>query len=276
MDPIAQGPERQARDAMLLKMALEGKDFRQARREVEEARAEEMARPPGTPAPAPLPVSTVTALAVDLVQIEHIEATLQTDRVQVSVEATRITAVQLRAGVARSPQGGPVPAPGSREDPLLVDLDGDGPETTGAEGARPFDLKGDGTAASTSFVTGGDAFLALDRDGDGRITSGLELFGDQHGARDGFAELATFDTNGDRRIDATDPIYSRLMLVDGQGARPLTDSGITALDLAADRQVQELENGDAVLGRGSASAAGRLVPVYAMALQTFSTQSWTG
>ena len=66
---------------------------------------------------------------------------------------------------SRPPAAGSGPPP---QDPLVIDLDGAGPRTTGAEGAQVFDLAGDGVFKPTSFVTGGTAFLALDRNGDGK------------------------------------------------------------------------------------------------------------
>ncbi len=265
MDRIAGVPDRHMQDALLLKMALERKDFQQARKELDEALGAEQ---PTTSAEAP-PARAAKAsqasgigLSVDILEIQHLEVSLETPDVQFHAEVTQMTRVQLRAGIA---SGGPP----QREDPLLVDLDGDGPETTGERGARDFDLKGAGQRAPTSFATGGDAFLAMDRNGDGHITSGKELFGDQHGAEDGFAELAKFDANRDARIDAADPVFDRLRLFDGQTTRTLADAGIESLALAPIRTVKELAHGDAVLASGSASAQGRTVPVYAMALQTF-------
>lgn len=261
MDRIAATSGRHALDALLLKMALEGKDFQKAREELEASAVED----PPPPRPAPPQSAPASSLSVDVVEIAHLEARLETADVKLSVEATRVTVVQVRATSG-----------GQRQDPLLLDLDGDGPETTGAGNARAFDLAGDGTVAPTSWVSGGDAFLALDRDGDGRIGSGKELFGDQHGAVDGFAELAKFDENGDARIDAGDAVYSDLRLWDGQSQRTLQDAGITALALAPDRRSQELSNGDAILASGTARAGSRTVYVYAMALQTFGGRDWVG
>ncbi len=130
------------------------------------------------------------------------------------------------------------PPPGIRKgDPLLLDLDGDGAETTGMAGAVRFDLDADGVTDRVSFATGGDAFLALDRNGNGRIDSGRELFGDQDGAANGFEALRAHDANGDGRIDARDPVYERLLLVRaGAGGRletfSLREAGIAAIGLA--------------------------------------------
>lgn len=257
MDRIAATSGRHALDALLLKMALEGKEFQKAREELEASTAED--------APPPASSTSSTSVSMDIVEIAHVEARLETSDVQFSFEATRVTVVQVRA------QSG-----SQRQDPLLLDLDGDGPETTGAEGARAFDLAGNGVIAPTSWVTGGDAFLALDRDGDGRISSGKELFGDQYGAVDGFVELAKFDANGDTRIDKEDPVFDALRLLDASGQRTLSSAGITSLDLRPERQTRELANGDATLSSGSAVAYGRRIPVYAMALQTFGRQDWVG
>jgi hypothetical protein len=137
-------------------------------------------------------------------------------------------------------------------DPLILDLDGDGIATTTARGGRLFDLDGDGRTERVANVVGGDAFLALDRNGNGRIDDGRELFGDQHGAKDGFAELAKFDGNGDGTIDAADPVFQRLSLLDRGGRqRSLADAGISSLN------VQDRTDANANLGGSRLTATSR-------------------
>lgn len=117
-----------------------------------------------------------------------------------------------------------------REDPLILDMAGDGFAL--APNAATFDLDGDGRAERTAWVRGDDALLAFDRDGDGRITSGRELFGDQNGAADGFAELARYDDNGDGAIDADDAIYPSLLLLrEGGDVTRLADEGVARIRL---------------------------------------------
>ena len=126
-------------------------------------------------------------------------------------------------------------APASPQDPLALDLDGNG--TIDLKRTRRFDLAGRGSAAEIPFVSGGDAFVALDRNGNGRIDDGTELFGDQHGAANGFDELAKFDENRDGRIDAHDSVYTRLRLLgdfDADGVdeqKSLAEGGVTQVDL---------------------------------------------
>jgi len=128
-------------------------------------------------------------------------------------------------------------------DPLLLDLDGDGFETTGVGGAA-FDLDGDGRLDSASLATGGDALLAMDRNGNGTIDDGTELFGDHHGAADGIAELAGLDDNGDGRVDAADTAFSALRLFTAQGTRSLTEAGIVSLDLVRQAYLGTATGGD--------------------------------
>lgn len=146
--------------------------------------------------------------------------------------------------------------PPKEKDPLIVDLDGDGFETTGVEGGGRFDVDADGVDDQVSTATGGDALLVMDRDGNGRIDDGRELFGDHHGAADGIAELGRLDVNGDGRIDASDPAWGDLGLwadhdrngvSDVGEVRTLEDAGFTAIDLT--RQAY----------RGTASGGDRLV-----------------
>lgn len=157
-----------------------------------------------------------------------VSATLSSLRVEIK---TSITVVRRAMG-------------GSPEDPLALDLNGDG--AINLDRARRFDLSGKGEAAPIPFVSGGDAFLALDRNENGRIDDGTELFGDQHGAAHGFEELRRFDSNGDGAIDARDAVYDRLRLLgdfDGDGddeQRGLADAGVTRIDLASQAEGRAL------------------------------------
>lgn len=253
MEIRASGPAadlRRMNDRILLKMALERKDYRRAR---EETLAEEQAR-------AALEGSAATE--VDVVEVRGLRVRVVAPNGRAAVEIVTLDARVLHATFRKEPP--------PRKDPLLLDLSGDGPRTTGEEGARDFDLQGDGRAAPTSFAAGGSAFLALDRNGNGRIDSGLELFGDQHGAADGFAELARFDDNGDGRIDREDAVFSRLQLLYGDGrSESLADAGITVIGLGSGGGY-ELANGDAVLRSGSAYRSdGSSLGAYAMALRQY-------
>lgn len=99
-----------------------------------------------------------------------------------------------------------------QQDPIVVDLDGDGIELTNVENGPLFDIKGTGEIVRTAWIRGGDAFLALDRNGNGKIDNGLELFGDQWGAQNGFEELRKLDTNSDGYISREDRDFDRLLL----------------------------------------------------------------
>ncbi|TNF83810.1 hypothetical protein FGE05_06290 [Pseudomonas sp. ICMP22404] len=115
--------------------------------------------------------------------------------------------------------------------PLILDLDGDGVETTGLSAHVHFDHDTNGFAESTGWVGRDDGLLVFDRNGNGRIDNGTELFGDNtklpsgDKAANGFAALAALDTNGDGRIDASDTDYASLRVwkdIDSDGE---TDDG---------------------------------------------------
>lgn len=120
--------------------------------------------------------------------------------------------------------------------PLVLDLAGDGLDLGGSV---RFDLMGGGSMVQTSWIRGDDALLALDLNGNGRVDSGSELFGNDDSHDDGFAKLATHDANQDGRIDAADPVFSRLRLWqdDGDGVSQagelatLDQMGVKAIEL---------------------------------------------
>ena len=131
--------------------------------------------------------------------------------------------------------------------PIILDLDGDGIETTAVLGSTHFDFAGDGFAESTGWASGDDGLLVLDRNGNGRVDDGGELFGNNtllgNGqlAANGFAALAELDSNHDGRIDALDAEYGTLLVwrdLDGDGVSEdgellsLQQAGVQSINLA--------------------------------------------
>ncbi|MRR58516.1 MAG: tandem-95 repeat protein [Deltaproteobacteria bacterium] len=103
-------------------------------------------------------------------------------------------------------------------DPLALDLDGDGLETTEVNGATGtlFDHNNDGIATATGWLKSDDGLLVRDINGNGVIDSGAELFGDStllangNKAANGFTALTDLDTNGDGLVDASDAAFNEL------------------------------------------------------------------
>jgi Ca2+-binding RTX toxin-like protein len=105
-------------------------------------------------------------------------------------------------------------------DPLMLDLDGDGIETTSSrEGTVVlFDHDADGVKTGTGWVKPDDGWLVMDRNGNGTIDSGRELFGvdtlKKNGklAADGFDALKDLDANADGKISSTDAVFANLRI----------------------------------------------------------------
>jgi Ca2+-binding RTX toxin-like protein len=111
-------------------------------------------------------------------------------------------------------------------DPLILDLDNDGIETTNVKDGAYFDHDGNGFAEQTGWTSSDDGLLVMDRNADGIINDGKELFGDQtilqngQRATDGFQALAELDTNADGVININDAAFSNLKIwqdIDGDG-----------------------------------------------------------
>lgn len=115
--------------------------------------------------------------------------------------------------------------------PLILDLDGDGVETTGRAQGIYFDHDGNGFAQSSGWVARDDGLLVNDVDGDGQIRSGAELFGnetplaDGNNAANGFAALRALDSNNDGVIDAADAAYARLRVWKDADTDAVADEG---------------------------------------------------
>ena len=148
-------------------------------------------------------------------------------------------------------------------DPLALDLDGDGLETVGVNGANSvyFDQDGDGIKNATGWVKGDDGFLVLDRNGNGLIDNGSELFGDNTALRtgaqaaEGFAALADQDSNQDGVINASDANFANLKVwrdlnQDGVSQTnelfTLNAAGVQSVNLANTEVNQALPDGNGI------------------------------
>ncbi|MCR4881334.1 MAG: hypothetical protein K6A44_05215, partial [bacterium] len=121
---------------------------------------------------------------------------------------------------------GTAPAPSSKSynctyklkdnDPVILDLKGDGIKLTSVYEGVMFDIDASGEKKMVAWTEEqsefDDAFLCLDKNGNGVIDDGSELFGDQQGAETGLDELAKYDDNKDGIVDEKDAIHSKLLL----------------------------------------------------------------
>ncbi len=152
-----------------------------------------------------------------------------------------------------------------RSDPLILDLDGDGAETTPMESGTHFDLNADGFAEKAGWVHRDDGLLVLDRDGNGKIDSGRELFGDQTMLADGtlapsgFTALSEFDLNKDGKIDINDTVFSQLKIwqdsnSDGvsqeEEMKSLSEMNIASIGLT-NNTINIIRNGNTEARKGS-------------------------
>lgn len=129
-------------------------------------------------------------------------------------------------------------APNQVIDPIMLDLDNDGIETTDIIEGIYFDHDQDGFAEATAWVGEDDGLLVMDRNGNGTIDDGSELFGnytplsDGSTANDGYEALTDLDSNSDGVIDANDEEFSSLQVLKGDGTLlKLEEAGIQSISL---------------------------------------------
>ncbi|MDK2126955.1 calcium-binding protein, partial [Parachitinimonas caeni] len=145
------------------------------------------------------------------------------------------------------------------QSPIVLDLDGDGVETTGLGNAY-FDHDLDGLAEKTAWVGADDGLLVNDLNQDGVINDGSELFGNHTQlaggalAEDGFAALAGYDSNRDGLIDDKDAAYNTLQVwrdANGNGyseegeLSTLAAAGVKSIGVRASKSSQVDGNGNA-------------------------------
>jgi hypothetical protein len=145
-------------------------------------------------------------------------------------------------------------------DPLVLDLDGDGVETTTHEDnhGSNFDLLEDnGLYGQHGWVGQDDGLLALDENGNGAVDGIGELFGDAQTS--GFVELAQHDDNSDGVIDSSDAVYSDLFVWRDQNSDGISQAEemltLEQLEIASidvhGTSLHEENNGNLVTQEGS-------------------------
>ena len=159
-----------------------------------------------------------------------------------------------------------------RYDPLTLDLDNDGLETTGVAATNPilFDHDGDGIKNGTGWVNADDGFLVRDVNGNGSIDSGRELFGDStiksngQTAVDGFDALADLDSNADGKISSLDAQFTNLRLWRDLNQDGISQTGelftlaslnIASINVTKTANSQTLANGNQIADLGTFTRA---------------------
>ena len=114
--------------------------------------------------------------------------------------------------------------------PLIIDLDGDGIETTTVEAGVHFDHDNNGFAEKTGWVGKDDGLLVRDINGNGEIDNGTELFGNNsvlssgEKAANGFEALKDLDSNGDGVFNAEDNAWSEVKIWQDANSNGKVDS----------------------------------------------------
>ena len=130
--------------------------------------------------------------------------------------------------------------------PLVVDLDGNGVETTTEEDGVYFDHDNNGFAEKTAWVGKNDGLLVRDINNNGQIDDGTELFGNNtvlsngQKATNGFEALKDLDSNNNNVFDSSDTAWNQVKVwkdanqngkVDEEELLTLEQAGIENIDL---------------------------------------------
>ena len=115
--------------------------------------------------------------------------------------------------------------------PLIVDLDGDGVETTTSENGTYFDHDNNGFAEKSGWVGKDDGLLVRDLNNNGQIDNGSELFGsntllsNNQKAANGFEALKDLDSNGDNIFNNQDTAWNEVKVWKDANGNGVVDEG---------------------------------------------------
>ena len=115
--------------------------------------------------------------------------------------------------------------------PLILDLDGDGVETTSVANGIYFDHDGNGFAEKSGWVGKDDGLLVRDINGNGQIDNGTELFGNNsvlsngQKAANGFEALKDLDSNNDGVFNNQDTAWNEVKVWKDSNQNGIVDEG---------------------------------------------------
>ncbi len=142
-------------------------------------------------------------------------------------------------------------------DPVVLNLSGKSVQTVGlSDSPAYFDMKNNGTAIQTGWITPGEGLL-VDDPTDAPITNDSELIG-------GFGALQQLDSNGDGVLNASDAAWNQLRVwVDAAGTAQfqsgelvtLDQLGITSINLNA-TMTDQSNNGNIILDQSTFTTVG--------------------
>ena len=119
----------------------------------------------------------------------------------------------------------------STTSPLVVDLDGDGVETTTVENGVYFDHDDNGFAENSGWVGKDDGLLVRDLNNNGQIDDGTELFGNNtvlsngQKATNGFEALKDLDSNNNNVFNSSDTAWNQVKVWKDANQNGKVDSG---------------------------------------------------
>ncbi len=129
-------------------------------------------------------------------------------------------------------------------DPIILDLNGNGINTTDVANGTFFDFENDGFAEATSWIENEDAVLVVDNNNNNIIDDVSEVL--TH------STLSEFDSNNDGIIDSNDENFGNLKIIKGDGTiMSLADAGITSIDLNITTTDITDENGNKQFASGT-------------------------
>ena len=124
--------------------------------------------------------------------------------------------------------------------PLILDLNGNGVETTSTDNGVYFDHDGNGFSEKTAWVSANDGLLVRDINGNGKIDSGAELFGNNtilsngQKAANGFEALKDLDSNRDGVFNSSDAAWNEVKVWKDSNQNGKVDDGeLLTLEQAA-------------------------------------------
>ena len=145
---------------------------------------------------------------------------------------------------------------GTYNNPILLDLDGNGIQLTDLTRSTVFMEGEEGLKHRTAWAGAGDGVLFYDTDGDDKISDIREYVFTEWDptAKDDLAALRSrFDTNGDGKLTGAELNGFKVMVTGANGAltaMTLAELGITQINLTEDTTHIEMPDGSVITGQG--------------------------